>query len=625
METELNTERNATCTPSNTVQSTVENASEQAKATKCITSPLADCRDASTSATAVSNRMVHSREVEHKLRQLMSHFPRCKFHLHGLPQNMTQKLSNYLEANSAQVDSFFSADVTHLIVKDEAFERTKMEIEQQARTKKIIYHINLFKNPKPSNSPYNGDLASQLRNETIYGPSGQQHDIYYFPDHYCYLLIEDLTGQHRPPIVEKYPLPRENQEPVWPKLMCGSSNRSPFLKLKDTPTERPPLTAIALAGNATTSRALPLQSRAASLLSAMNRNDTPTTTALRSKLVRPVQRQRSNGSTQEVSVASGMHPSATATILSTPSLSTATSTQQPHAPFPPSKAVERLNRRALATLEENGVQYSNGGDRGIKKLSTGLNKPAVVVPTTVNRLSVYKDQENAQQQQALAIAATLSTKNEGSLLVKTARANNNSPSFSSMPRRPGYCESCKTKFEHLAEHGQTQKHRRFALNISNWNSVDSLLAEMENDALLVSTVQKKKVVHEVFDLENLQELEEEEEEELEEEEEEEYEDEDDYEEEEEEEEEYEDEDETTSAPCSPSPSTNVTSADDVSTDAEHEVIQLGFTPHTVNNTDEKGITTPCIPSTNTTIADNNASSDTERPASIVKRRRLSAV
>ncbi|KAK9853673.1 hsk1-interacting molecule 1 [Penicillium brevicompactum] len=45
--------------------------------------------------------------------------------------------------------------------------------------------------------------------------------------------------------------------------------------------------------------------------------------------------------------------------------------------------------------------------------------------------------------------------------------------------KPGYCENCRDKFDDFEEHTLTRKHRRFAVNSTNWAELDSLLAEIQ--------------------------------------------------------------------------------------------------------------------------------------------------
>ncbi|RKP26298.1 hypothetical protein SYNPS1DRAFT_28008 [Syncephalis pseudoplumigaleata] len=341
-------------------------------------------------STAALQRYSCPRENEIKVMHFIRQLPRFKFHFYGISAQRAQRMVQYLRANLAVVDSFFSNEITHLIVKDDVYERAEAQYKQHGRVaidvtvnhayahrmhvwslsklNKIFDSVSRHVNPHiRSGQLLNGDLASQLRNETIYGPSSQQNDIYYFADNECYLLVEDLTGHHRPPLVEKYPLRSGSENPPWPRLWLAKSRRSPFIKPRNTTTIAAAATADQTAAPEATMRAAtPAAAAAATLPRRQEQSQS------RAITVRAVQANETpcrpnaptavlpDTSVQEISMASGLHPSVTTATLSTPSLAT-TANLASHTPNPSGMVMEQLNRRALVRLEENGVQYVNAG------------------------------------------------------------------------------------------------------------------------------------------------------------------------------------------------------------------------------------------------------------------------
>ncbi|KAI8053008.1 hypothetical protein BDF22DRAFT_743688 [Syncephalis plumigaleata] len=589
-------------------------------------------------SAAALNRYAYPRENEHKVMHFVRQLSKCNFYFYGINTQTVQQLSQFLKSNLAKVDSFFSSEITHLVVKDDVYERAdaqykengkvvddatisnayarKMHIWSLSKLRKITRYIAQYTYPHTRNGQLlHGDLASQLRNETIYGPVGQQHDIHYFPDHEHYLLIEDLTGHCRPPIVEKYPLRCDNQDVPWPRIWRSNSHRSPFLKPKDTMT-RPNTTAAAAAAAAqgtaklAASRAMsqgvarnhamassslaqkrgsamassrkpePFQSRAVSL-KPLRENATTQQSNLPATLPHDV-------SVQEVSMASGLHPSATTTAtLSTPSLATMTGNQS-IASNPSGVAMERLNRRVLARLEENGVQYANG--RRTTKAVTGMTdkQPVETTNMTTTKQSV--------------------TKLRTTLREDAAALNNKQSTMSSMPCRAGYCESCKEKFTNMSNHGKGEKHRRFVMDPLNWKQVDDLLLDINKNTLLVTISEEQ----DQLDLDSPSQEESEES----------------WYEEEEEEEEDEDDDndgdedeETTSAPCSPSTSTNV-----ISSEYDVDITNLPLKESCLVT----GLTISrkqavCVPPDNNEHNSQEASSDIDNSIVATKRQRLDVI
>lgn len=76
-------------------------------------------------------------------------------------------------------------------------------------------------------------LPSLLRDEQLYGtrerdPFVPRPDTHYFPSHIRYILVEDTTGGHRPIIIKEYPDPPAHVDPEWPVLWGGVEGRSGF-------------------------------------------------------------------------------------------------------------------------------------------------------------------------------------------------------------------------------------------------------------------------------------------------------------------------------------------------------------------------------------------------------------
>lgn len=72
-----------------------------------------------------------------------------------------------------------------------------------------------------------------LQQEKLHGtlerdPTAHRGDYYYFSKNSCYVLVEDATMEHRPIMVQEYERPTAHEEPPWPILYGELEGRCPF-------------------------------------------------------------------------------------------------------------------------------------------------------------------------------------------------------------------------------------------------------------------------------------------------------------------------------------------------------------------------------------------------------------
>ena len=82
-------------------------------------------------------------------------------------------------------------------------------------------------------------LPSLLRDEQVYGtrerdPFVLRPDMHYFDRKSCYILVEDSTGEHRPIVTKEYERPRKHEDPSWPVLWGGVEGRGGFYHYEGT-------------------------------------------------------------------------------------------------------------------------------------------------------------------------------------------------------------------------------------------------------------------------------------------------------------------------------------------------------------------------------------------------------
>ena len=87
-------------------------------------------------------------------------------------------------------------------------------------------------------------LPSLLRDEQLFGtrerdPFVPRADTHYFSPKSCYVLVEDTLGEHRPIVVKEYTKPRKTEDPSWPVLWGGIEGRGGFYHYEGEPIVYP--------------------------------------------------------------------------------------------------------------------------------------------------------------------------------------------------------------------------------------------------------------------------------------------------------------------------------------------------------------------------------------------------
>ncbi|GAA5984252.1 hypothetical protein JCM5350_002880 [Sporobolomyces pararoseus] len=316
----------------------------------------------------------------------------------------------------------------------------------------------------------NPSLPSLLRDEQLYGtrerdPFVPRSDMHYFPAHKYYLLVEDSTGEHRPIVIQEYDKPRKHEDPTWPVLYGGIEGRSGFYKYEGPPIQyqprcdpnplpkRPSLAPSAkttdgtklMAGFSTTAaRAVgaPNLRRAISLQN-VPRADT-------SKLAHTAQEDNKHAAP------GGIHrrdsyiaASGNSQIITS---NTGTSTRSGAAMQPGTGKGSAIDKR-LAVLANRTVSVSMGGNSSKKEVGSAAK-------TLKRSMSVDSQMKDVRK------------------FVKPREE----------PKKPGYCENCRIKYDDFKTHVVSNKHRRFATNEKNWVDLDDLLGAIARRTVRTESV-----------------------------------------------------------------------------------------------------------------------------------------
>ena len=323
-----------------------------------------------------------------------------------------------------------------------------------------------------SNSPVKADprrklsLPSLLRDEQLFGtrerdPFVPRPDMHYFDTStHRYLLVEDSTGEHRPIVAKEYEKPRRGHDPCWPVLWGGLEGRGAFYHYDGPPVvhenrlKRPEPDDEELEEDEEVEEELPepaaepSNGHAAFAARAVAPSLRRTASLNRLTTLQPPAKKKS------YLAASGNSQTITSTVAS------ATSTRGGAAVLGGAFGNGPLVNRRLADLSRNTVPTRFGGQPV---------KPKLKRSTSVD-----------------------------------AGLNAKAPPLREEPKKPGYCENCRLKYDDfkevrffslvvvarrpltrlpVAQHVLVRKHRKFARNPENWTQLDRLLGSIDRPML----------------------------------------------------------------------------------------------------------------------------------------------
>ncbi|SCV69804.1 BQ2448_1198 [Microbotryum intermedium] len=364
----------------------------------------------------------------------------------------------------------------------------KLKIWHLDKIHLILTRINSYspsKNPAETTRTAAGggvqglSLPSLLRDEQLYGtrerdPFVPRADMYYFGPKSVYLLVEDSTGEHRPIVTKEYERPRRHEDPAWPVLWGGIEGRGGFyhyegeIKYERRIPPAPKAAASIPSKNGKSLKAMQAMGATGGHAVAANRavgatcgNGGSAPNLRRSLSLQAMTRggktglggANSRGASDTSKEPEYLAASGNSQIITS---TTATSTRSG---APVGRLGHGVVDKRLAVLSQRTVTSLGGG-------STSGARPAAAQPSTTGssrHLSVPGAGLGGQQgklKRSVSVDAGL---------------NARIPPPRDEPKKPGYCENCRMKYDDFKDHIVSSKHRRFAQNPKNWYELDNLL------------------------------------------------------------------------------------------------------------------------------------------------------
>ncbi|WFD26468.1 Cdc7p-Dbf4p kinase complex regulatory subunit [Malassezia nana] len=425
-------------------------------------------------------------------------FPKFVFYLDEMDEGLKKTLSGQIGQLGARVDEFFSRGVTHVVstrsippVRDEKERGPKgprrsppdaimpPRILRPTASTSIPLHsdrnpLDELAQPLPASDllskaqrfgmkiwrleklqnilqllladdgptavgPERQDLSEMLLQEKLHGtterdPHALRSDVHYFNKHNYYVLVTDATGEHRPIVIAEYdrnaPSEAQGKPAPWPVLHGDVEGRGLFVWVD--PKERRRLAQQAPAAVSThhsLRRTASLNLAGVRAPGAAPGPPTPTLMASDNSLV----------------------------LASTVASTTSTQVTSQHAgalgPHPDKRLLEQHWR--LHTPVEASTRATE------------------TVPGSV-------------VQHMLHLAET------GDAPLRRSRSMGSvTRAGSAVPRvrekRPGHCENCRCRFDDFDEHTRSRRHRKFALDESNFVAIDELLQRVQREPLCASS------------------------------------------------------------------------------------------------------------------------------------------
>ncbi|KAF9502036.1 hypothetical protein BDN71DRAFT_1460637 [Pleurotus eryngii] len=317
-------------------------------------------------------------------------------------------------------------------------------------------------------------LSRLLQSERLNGtcerdPSERRHDFRYFSKDSYFVLVEDLHQEFATIAAHEYPVPKPHSatKPLWPILHCHPHARGPFIEFDEKERRRWEKTQQAESAKEKQALHVPRTGRPRARPTSLHLQATGHGDLRRSVSMNNIRRRASH----------------------------------------PNGVLRDANLVDLDADEyDNDLAYASGylasgisGHAAASGNSVGLTSTAGTTSTTGtvrNALQLTATLRGRLQQHVVTSKKFPNGEREGSngpmappdgMPGRTTQAmlrKSRSTNTIKLPRRdegskPGYCESCRIKFDDFRKHVKGTKHKRFAANDDNFLQLDFVLARVK--------------------------------------------------------------------------------------------------------------------------------------------------
>ncbi|KAF5351825.1 hypothetical protein D9756_007378 [Leucocoprinus leucothites] len=325
----------------------------------------------------------------------------------------------------------------------------------------------LSNNSKPRNQH---NLSKLLQSERIHGlserdPTQKRHDFRYFTRGSYFVLVEDIRGELATIAAHEYPAhkEREGEKTPWPTLYCHPQARGPFILFDEKEKKRWERLQDAEKKEKAERRA---------------RCETFLKKQVTEKRIDPRLVARKAGDLRRSVSMINMRNATRADVFVD---------QEGEG-----DAVESVNASGYLASGFTGHMAASGNSVSVTS-TTGTTSTANYTSRTLHIPSnlsgrmrqeiVMRRQPQEKLAQANAMAPPPEVPQRHAVLKKSKSTNTLKLPKREEGSKPGYCESCRFKFEDFQGHIRSRKHRKFAEDIDNFLMLDQLLARVQRRTL----------------------------------------------------------------------------------------------------------------------------------------------
>ncbi|WFD18561.1 Cdc7p-Dbf4p kinase complex regulatory subunit [Malassezia caprae] len=424
-------------------------------------------------------------------------FPKFVFYLDEMDEGLKKTLSSQIGQLGARVDEFFSRGVTHVVstrsIPPSRDDRERVTKEPRRSQPDPITPPRILRPTPPPSAPLHSDrnpldeiaqplpasdllckaqhfgmkiwrleklqnilqllladdgpaamgperqgLSEMLLQEKLHGtterdPHALRSDVHYFSKHSYYLLVTDATGEHRPVMIAEYdrnaPTEAHGKPAPWPVLHGDVEGRGLFVWVDPKERRR-------LAQQAPSAPSMHHSLRRTASLNLAG--------ALRGPVAAPV------GSATPTLMASDNSLVLASTVAST--TSTQVTSQHAGALGPhPDKRLLDMHWRLHTPVD-------------------AATRPVEGAPGSVVQHMLHLAEGGAEM--PLRRSRSTGSVARGASAVARVRE-----------KRPGHCENCRCRYDDFDEHTRSRRHRKFALDESNFVAIDELLQRVQREPL----------------------------------------------------------------------------------------------------------------------------------------------